>query len=207
MRLYKTEKYGGPQLSWQNQKPHGKNKNIAAKPKPSRQNQIRHSNWPNTSRQKQIPTAKPKLFCFCCEVFGFAVRYFVLALRFLVLLWGILFLPWCFCFGREVFGFAVTVMGHHTETSLLPLIVNRQWIAIIMPGTHYYWYLRGYELTFNSFCWLCEKLFLKIWLRFIKTVGLIIEPVFKEHIQLKRHDFNRLRRMILTGYDVTLETN
>ena len=32
--------------------------------------------------------AKPKLFCFCCDVFGFAVRYFsVFAVRFLVLLW------------------------------------------------------------------------------------------------------------------------
>ena len=177
MRLYKTEKYGGPQLSWQNQKQkhHGKTKTLTAKPNTSQQK-------PNSSRQKQIPTAKPKLLCFCCEVFGFAVRYFVFALRFLVLLWGIVF--------------AVTVVGHHTETSLLPLIMNRQWIAIIMPGTHYYWYLRGYELTFNSFCWLCEKLFLKIWLRFIKTVGLIIKPVFKEHTQLKRRDFNRLRRYI-----------
>ena len=100
MRLYKTEKYGGPQLSWQNQKPHGKNKNITAKPKPSRQKQIRHSNWPNTSRQKQITTAKPKLFCFCCEVFGFAVRYFVLALRF----W---FCCEVFCFCRDVFVLAV----------------------------------------------------------------------------------------------------
>ena len=47
--------YGGPQLSRQNQKPHGKNKNItaktkylAAKPKTSRQKQ-------NTSRQNQKP--------------------------------------------------------------------------------------------------------------------------------------------------------
>ena len=76
--------YGGPQLSRQNQKSHGKNKNLTAKPK--------------TSRQKQIPTAKPKLFCCCSEVFDFAVRFLVL--------------PWCFCFCREVFGFAVTVVGH-----------------------------------------------------------------------------------------------
>ena len=168
-------------------------KTLTAKPNTSQQK-------PNSSRQKQIPTAKPKLLCFCCEVFGFAVRFLVLPWGILFSPWGfwfcceVLFLPWCFCFCREVFGFAVTVVGHHTETSLLPLIMNRQWIAIIMPGTHYYWYLRGYELTFNSFCWLCEKLFLKIWLRFIKTVGLIIEPVFKEHTQLKRRDFNRLRR-------------
>ena len=42
---------------------------------------------------KQIPTAKPKLFCFCCEVFGFAVRFLVL--------------PWGFWFCRDVFVFAV----------------------------------------------------------------------------------------------------
>ena len=30
---------------------------------------------------REIPTAKPKLFCFCCEVFGFAMRYFVFAVR------------------------------------------------------------------------------------------------------------------------------
>ena len=35
--------YGGPQLSRQNQKPHGKNKNVTAKPKTSWQKQ-------NTSR-------------------------------------------------------------------------------------------------------------------------------------------------------------
>ena len=91
--------YGGPQLSRQNQKPHGKNKiphgkteNLTAKTKTSRQNQKPHCKTkdltakpntsqqkPNTSRQKQIPTAKPKLFCFCCEVFGFAVRFLVLS--------------------------------------------------------------------------------------------------------------------------------
>ena len=92
--------YGGPQLSRQKQKPHGKNKiphgkteNLMAKTKTSRQNQKPHGKKQkphgktknltakpktsrkkqNTSRQKQIPTAKPKLFCFCrCEVFGFA---------------------------------------------------------------------------------------------------------------------------------------
>ena len=60
--------YGGPQLSRQNQKPHGKNKiphgkteNLKAKTKTSRQNR------------------KFCLFCFRREVFGFAVRYFVFA--------------------------------------------------------------------------------------------------------------------------------
>ena len=93
--------YGGPQLSRQNQKPHGKTENLTAKTKTSRQkqntsrqNQNPHGKTkdltakpntsqqkPNTSRQKQIPTAKPKLFCFCCEVFGFAVRFLVLDQR------------------------------------------------------------------------------------------------------------------------------
>ena len=87
--------------SRQKQKPHGKikiphdkTKNLTAKPKTSQQNQILHSKKPNTPRQKQIPTAKPKsfcslwsiwffrgifclvcreVFCFCCEVFVFAV--------------------------------------------------------------------------------------------------------------------------------------
>ena len=34
--------YGGPQLSRKKQKPHGKNKNLTAKPKTSRQNQKPH---------------------------------------------------------------------------------------------------------------------------------------------------------------------
>ena len=46
--------YGGPQLSRQNQKPHGKNENITAKPKTSRQKQ-------NTSRQNQKPHGKSKI--------------------------------------------------------------------------------------------------------------------------------------------------
>ena len=46
--------YGGPQLSRQNQKPHGKSKNIMAKPKTSRQKQ-------NTPRQNQKPHGKNKI--------------------------------------------------------------------------------------------------------------------------------------------------
>ena len=45
----------GPQLSRQNQKPHGKNKNITAKPKTLRQKQ-------NTSRQNQKLHGKTKYF-------------------------------------------------------------------------------------------------------------------------------------------------
>ena len=81
--------------SRQKQKPHGKTENLTAKTKylttkakTSRQKQRPHDKTKYftvetkiptyTSRQKQIPTAKPKLFYFCCEVFGFAVRFLVL---------------------------------------------------------------------------------------------------------------------------------
>ena len=87
--------YGGPQLSRQNQKPHGKNKiphgkteNLKAKTKTSRQNRKPHGKKTKTSRQNR----KFCLFCFRREVFGFAVRYFV---------------------------FAVTVVGHHTNQILI----------------------------------------------------------------------------------------
>ena len=45
--------YGGPQLSRQKQKPHGKTENLTAKAKTSRQNQ-------NTPRQNQKPHGKTK---------------------------------------------------------------------------------------------------------------------------------------------------
>ena len=93
MRLYKTEKYGGPQLSWQNQKPHGKNKNITGKPKPSRQNQILHS-------KNQIPHGRSKQPQQNQSYFVFAVKY-------LVLPWGFWFCREVFCFSRDVFVFAV----------------------------------------------------------------------------------------------------
>ena len=57
--------------SRQNQNPHSKTKDLTAKPNTSQQK-------PNTSWQKQILMAKPKLFCFCCEVFVFAMRFLVL---------------------------------------------------------------------------------------------------------------------------------
>ena len=73
---------------------HGKTKNLTAKtkyltakPKTSRQKQKPHcknkipqgktkyftAKTKYLTRQKQIPTAKPKLFCFCREVFDFVV--------------------------------------------------------------------------------------------------------------------------------------
>ena len=113
--------YGGPQLSQQNQKPHGKNKTphgktenltaktkyLTTKPKLSRQNQRPHGKTKYFTAKTKYLTAKANthgkteaiLFLlwsiwFCRDVFGFAVRYFVFAVRFL----------W-FC--RDVFGFAV----------------------------------------------------------------------------------------------------
>ena len=78
--------YGGPRLSRQNQKPHGKNKiphgktkNLTAKP--------------NTSQQKQNSFGFAVSICFCREVFGFALKYLVL--------------PWDLWFCREVSGFVV----------------------------------------------------------------------------------------------------
>ena len=87
-----------------------KTKYLTAKPKTSRQKWKLHGKTKYFTAKskyltaKAIPTAKPKLFCFCCEVFGFAVRYFVFAVRFLVLAWGILFLPWGFWFCRDSCG-------------------------------------------------------------------------------------------------------
>ena len=92
--------------SRQNQNPHSKTKDLTAKPNTSQQK-------PNTSWQKQILTAKPKLLCFCCEVFVFAMRFLVL--------------PWCFCFCREVFGFAMTVVSHHIHQSICYQIVEWKW--------------------------------------------------------------------------------
>ena len=117
--------YDGPQLSRQNQTPHGKSKNFTAKPKTSRQNQIPHS-------KNTIGLVLPWVFAFAVRYLVFAVKYLVLpwgiwfllwsiwfcrevfgfAVNLLVLSLGILFLPWGFRFCREVFGFAVTVVGH-----------------------------------------------------------------------------------------------
>ena len=113
--------YGGPQLSRQNQKPHGKNKiphgkteNLTAKTKTLQQNQKPHGKnkiphgktknltaKPNTSQQKQnsFGLAVGIYFCrgvfgFCCEVFGFVVRYFDFAARFFSFAVRFLVLPW-----------------------------------------------------------------------------------------------------------------
>ena len=99
--------YGGPQLSRQNQKPHGKTK-------------IPHG------KNKNL-TAKPKLFCFCCEVFGFAVR-------FLVLSWCFCFCREGFCFCREAFGFAVRDFVFAVRLLVLP------WGILFLPWG--FWFCR-----------------------------------------------------------------
>ena len=100
--------YGGPELSRQKQKHHGKTKDPTVKPKTSRQNQILH-------RKSKIVLVWPWVFAFavryswfqCYEVFGLAVRSLVLPP-------GFWFCREVFCFCREVFSFAVTVVGHRS---------------------------------------------------------------------------------------------
>ena len=96
--------YGGPQLSRQNQKAHGKNKNITAKP--------------NTSQRKQNSFGFAVGICFCRKVFGFCCEVFGFAVRSLVLPLGFWFCHEVFCFCREVFGFAVRYFD--VEFSVLP---------------------------------------------------------------------------------------
>ena len=74
----------GPQLSRQNQKPHGKTENLTAKTKTSRQNQKPHgkSNYPRQNQSYFVVALKylilPWGFWFCRDVFVFAVRFLVL---------------------------------------------------------------------------------------------------------------------------------
>ena len=105
--------HGKTETSQQKQKPHGKNKIPHTKTKTLTAKLNTSLQKPDTSRQKQIPTAKPKLFRFCCEVFGFAVRFLVL--------------PWGFWFSREVFGFAVTDVGHHIHQPICYQIFEWKW--------------------------------------------------------------------------------
>ena len=75
-----AQSYGGPQLSRQNRKPHGKNKNITAKtkyltakPKTSRQKQKYLTAKPKTSRQNQILHCKNKIALVLPWVFDFPI--------------------------------------------------------------------------------------------------------------------------------------
>ena len=77
---------------------HDKTKNLTAKPKTSRQNQILHSS------KNQIPHGKSKYPRQNQSYFAFAVKYLVL--------------PEGFWFCLEVFGFAVTLAGHHRVSKI-----------------------------------------------------------------------------------------
>ena len=89
---------------------HGKTKNLTAKTKTSRQNQMLHSkskiafNW----------------FCrgYWLSPWGICMVFAV----YLVLPWGLWFCRELFCFCREVFGFAVKVVGHRTVCTWKPII-------------------------------------------------------------------------------------
>ena len=125
--------------SQQNQKPHGRNKNITAKPKTSRQkqntsrqnqkphgkNKIPHGKTenltaktkylttkPKPSRQNQRPHGKTKYFTAKTKYLTAKANTHGKTKAILLLLWSIWFCREVFCFCREVFGFAVTVVGH-----------------------------------------------------------------------------------------------
>ena len=99
--------YGGPQLSRQNQKPCGKNNASRQNQKPHGKMKIPHGKTKYFTAKTNSQTAKanthsktkailPLLWSiwFCCEVFGFAVRYFVFTARFLVLPWRLWATVW-----------------------------------------------------------------------------------------------------------------
>ena len=84
-KAYTTSSYyGGPQLSEQNQKLHGKNKNLTAKPKTLRQKQRPHGKNKYFRAKTKYLTAKAnthgktKAILLYCEVFGFAVMFLFL---------------------------------------------------------------------------------------------------------------------------------
>ena len=99
--------------SRQNQKPHSKIK-IPHHKIPHHKTKYFTAKANSHSKTKAILPLLWSIW-FWCEVFGFAVRYFVFALRFLVL-------PWCM-------GFAVTVVGHRMvpikyEKSFAPRLIK-----------------------------------------------------------------------------------
>ena len=96
--------------SRQNQRPHGKTKNLTAKP--------------NTSQKKQNSFGLAVGICFCRAVFGFS------AMKYLALLWGL----W-FC--RQVFGFVVRYFVFAVRFLVLPwqwwtTVVSRPKISFLI---------------------------------------------------------------------------
>ena len=139
--------YGGPQLSRQNQKPHGKNKNITAKPKTSRQkqntsrqnqkphgkNKIPHGKTenltaktkyltakPKTSRQKQNTSRQNQILHSKNKIALVLPWVFAFAVRYLVFAVKYLVLPWGFWFCREVFCFCCEIFGFAVRFLFLP---------------------------------------------------------------------------------------
>ena len=105
--------YGGPQLSRQNQKPHGKHKIALV------------LSWVFAFAVRYLVFAVKhwglrEVFCFCRAVFVFAVRFSVLTWGILFLLWSIWFCREVFCFCREVFGFAVRYFVFAARFLVLP---------------------------------------------------------------------------------------
>ena len=91
--------------SRQNQKPHSKIK-IPHDKIPHRKTKYFTAKANSHSKTKAI-LPLPWSIWFCCEVFGFAVRYFVFAVRY-------------FCFCREVFGFAMMYFVFGARFLVLP---------------------------------------------------------------------------------------
>ena len=142
-----------PQLSRQNQKPHGKNKIPHGKTKTSWQKQ--NTSWQNrnltaktktsqrklnTSRQNQRPHGKTKYFTAKTKYLTAKANTHGKTKAILFLLWSIWFcrevfgfavtflvLPWGILFCHEVFGFAVTVVGHHIHQSICYQIFEWKW--------------------------------------------------------------------------------
>ena len=103
-----------------NRKPHGKNKNLSAKPKTSRQKpNTSCTTKPKTSRQHQRPHGKIKYYTAKTKYLMAKANTHGKTKAILLLLWSIgfavRFLVW-FCL--EVFGFAVTLVGHHRVSKM-----------------------------------------------------------------------------------------
>ena len=111
-----------PKTSRQNQKRHSKTENQ----KPHGKNKIPHGKTknltakPNTSQQKQNSFGFDVGICFWGEVFGFCCEVFGFAVRSLVLPWEFWFCREVFCFCREVFGFVVRYFVFAVRFLVLP---------------------------------------------------------------------------------------
>ena len=99
--MIETVMYGGPQLSRQKKKTHGKRKRLTAKEKTSRQKEKAHDKKKNLAAKIITPSS-----LFGRELFLFAASFF--------------FWPRAFSFCREVFLFAVSLFFFAARFSFLP---------------------------------------------------------------------------------------